>query len=87
MSFDNHHYPNRKDHREPYRGSKGFDRSCRNHGGCPYCEGGRTVWRKRLRTAEKLEWEYFESYCRETGALDEIVPGRTLGPMGEECRA
>lgn len=36
MSFDKN-YPKRKDHRKPYRGSKSFDRSCRNHGTCPYC--------------------------------------------------
>lgn len=53
MSFDNR-YPNRKDHRQPYRGSKSFDRSCRNHGGCPYCEGNRTISRKRLKIAAKL---------------------------------
>ena len=40
MAFDNH-YPNRKDRRREYRKSKRFDRSCRNHGGCPYCEANR----------------------------------------------
>lgn len=30
-----------KEHRKPYRGSKAFDKSCRNHGGCPCCEGNR----------------------------------------------
>jgi hypothetical protein len=40
MSFDKH-YPNRKDWRRPYRGSKAFDRSCRPHGSCPYCRKGR----------------------------------------------
>lgn len=52
MSFDNHHYPNRKDHRAEYHGSKAFDRSCRNHGSCKHCE------RNRLRhyaTAPSLE--------------------------------
>ncbi len=34
-------YPNRKDWRKPYRKSKAFDRSCRNHGDCPYCESNR----------------------------------------------
>lgn len=47
MSFDKH-YPNRKDHRRPYRrGSKRFDRTCRNHGSCPYCERGRLHKHKR----------------------------------------
>ena len=31
-----------KEKRKPYRRSKRFDRSCRNNGGCPYCEEGRT---------------------------------------------
>lgn len=30
-----------KEYRKPYRKSKSFDRSCRNHGNCPYCESGR----------------------------------------------
>jgi hypothetical protein len=30
-----------KEKRKPYRRSKAFDASCRNHGGCPHCEGGR----------------------------------------------
>ena len=31
----------KKEKREQYRGSKSFDVSCRNHGGCGYCEGNR----------------------------------------------
>lgn len=30
-----------KEHRKPYRGSKAIDKTCRNHGGCPWCEGNR----------------------------------------------
>ena len=30
-----------KEHRKPYYGSKAFDPSCRNHGGCPWCEENR----------------------------------------------
>lgn len=40
MAFDTH-YPNRKDKRKAYRKSKAFDRSCRNHGSCSYCENNR----------------------------------------------
>ena len=40
MSFDNYH-PNRKDILKPYRKSKAFDRTCRNHGTCPWCQGNR----------------------------------------------
>lgn len=30
-----------KEHRKEYHGSKSFDRTCRNHGGCPWCEENR----------------------------------------------
>ena len=30
-----------KEHRKPYRGSKNFDKSCRNHGGCDFCKDNR----------------------------------------------
>ena len=26
-----------KEHRKPYRGAKAVDKSCRNHGNCPWC--------------------------------------------------
>lgn len=32
---------NGSEHRKPYRKSKAFDRSCRNHGNCGYCQGNR----------------------------------------------
>ena len=41
MSFDNHVYPNRKDWIKPYRKSKAFDRTCRCHGSCGYCQNNR----------------------------------------------
>ena len=31
-----------KEKRKPYYGSKSFCPSCRNHGGCPWCEENRT---------------------------------------------
>ena len=30
-----------KERRKPYRGSKAIDPSCRNHGGCPWCDENR----------------------------------------------
>ena len=30
-----------KEHRKPYRGSKAIDKTCQNHGGCPWCEENR----------------------------------------------
>lgn len=45
MSFDNKHYPNRKDNRRTYKYdyAKSVDRSCRNHGGEPHCESNRLI--------------------------------------------
>lgn len=33
----------KKERRKQFRKSKAFDRTCRNHGSCPYCEGNRTI--------------------------------------------
>ena len=33
----------KKEHRKPYRGSKAFDCSCRNHGTCSWCLENRTI--------------------------------------------
>ena len=30
-----------KEHRKQYRKAKLVDKTCRNHGTCPYCEGNR----------------------------------------------
>lgn len=30
-----------KEHRKPYYGSKAIDKTCRNHGSCPWCEENR----------------------------------------------
>jgi hypothetical protein len=43
-----------KEKRKPYYGSKRFDRSCRNHKGCPYCENNRLHSSKK----RKLESDY-----------------------------
>jgi len=31
----------KKEHRSPYRKSERWDRTCRPHGSCPWCEGRR----------------------------------------------
>lgn len=41
-----------KEHRKPYRGSKSFDKSCRNHGGCPWCEENRKI--KYIKKSQKM---------------------------------
>ena len=51
---------NKKEYRKPYRGSKRFDHSCRNHGSCSYCEGNRTIFDKKARMrVEGQENEWF----------------------------
>ena len=44
-----------KEKRKPYRGSKAIDRSCRNHGGCTWCECTRLYQRKRTEEASRIE--------------------------------
>ena len=50
-----------KEHRKPYRGSKAFDKSCRNHGGCDFCKDGRLYSsNKRKEAADEKLKEYYE---------------------------
>ncbi len=51
-----------KERRRQYRGSRRFDRSCRNHGSCPYCTGNRTYQTNKEKTRiNSLEMEDFSS--------------------------
>ena len=61
MAFDNY-YPNRKDNRRKYyTKAKQCCRGCRNHGGCPYCEGNRFHQMKKAKLeAESKVREYEE---------------------------
>ena len=50
-----------KEHRKPYHGSKSFDKTCRNHGGCPWCEENRQYKNnKRIQKAEDKIKEFTE---------------------------
>ena len=55
-------YPNRKDKRKRYRGSKAFDRTCRNHGSCPWCKSNRqhSNNKEELRYKESLK-DFYEN--------------------------
>ena len=72
MSFDNY-YPNRKDKRKPYYGSKVFDHTCRNHKSCGYCRLNRkhNTRKKKYSANEQLKNyyisnnSYFGGYCNE----------------------
>ena len=46
-----------KEQRKPYRGSKAFDRSCRNHRGCNWCERNRAHRKERRAPADLTEQE------------------------------
>ena len=49
-----------KEKRKPYRGSKAFDRSCRNHGGCGWCESSRLYKRRRDEAAAQEQIDEYE---------------------------
>lgn len=44
-----------KEHREPYRGAKACDRSCRNHGSCTWCRNNRNY--QNIKAEEKIKFE------------------------------
>lgn len=56
-----------KENRKPYRGAKAIDATCRNHGGCPWCE-------------ENRKHKFRDKHPQEPG--DEI-PDETQEPEGE----
>ena len=50
----------KKEKRQPYRGSKAIDCTCRNHGSCSYCESNRTIFDIKARMKlEGQEDEWF----------------------------
>lgn len=71
MSFDTF-YPNRKDRRKKYYGSKDFDRTCRNHGSCPYCQGNR----KHKNERRKMSYLNYD--------FDDVDYSYEIGPDGIE---
>jgi len=64
-----------KEKRKPYRKSKRFDRSCRNHGSCDYCKDNRLHQKKQtemdslMKIAEYIEecLEEEDDECNERG--------------------
>lgn len=49
-----------KEHRKPYRGAKAIDVTCRNHGSCKWCEGGRTYKNDKRRLAAEQELKKYD---------------------------
>ena len=49
-----------KEHRKQYHGSKAIDKTCRNHGGCDWCEENRKYRSHRLEESADIdEQEYY----------------------------
>ena len=73
-----------KEHRKAYRGSKRFDRSCRNHGGCPYCENNRAhPIKKAIAKVSDQEDEYFGYWSvPDPSDVDNDVVDEALEKMG-----
>jgi len=77
-----------KEKRKPYRGSKRFDCSCRNHGSCGYCLGNRTLFDKkaRLRVAGQ-EDEFFDYWFQlDPSCVNEDVTNEALEKIGIDPR-
>jgi hypothetical protein len=74
----------KKEHRKPYRGSKRFDCSCRNHGSCGYCESNRTVFDKKARArVEGQEDEFFGYWFqRDPSCVNDDVTNEALEKIG-----
>lgn len=52
-----------KEHRKPYRGAKDVDRTCRNHGSCPWCQENRNYKNlKRKDAMNDREEDFFIEY-------------------------
>ena len=62
-----------KEHRKPYYGSKDFDRTCRNHGGCPWCEENRKY--KNLKREQKAMAQLEELMKENTDVLKRLKRG------------
>jgi len=50
-------------YRKPYRESRRFDKTCRCHGGCPWCKGNRLYNDRKWRLAADQEIkEYMDGH-------------------------
>ena len=67
-----------KEHRKPYSGSKAIDKTCRNHGGCPWCKENRLHKFRDKQTVHDPE-----GFCQECSWV--LGPGeRPLTFVGED---
>ena len=54
-----------KSHRKPYRRSKRFDQTCRNHGSCSYCRNNRLHSARVMEEKAAIEIKGLMRLCRE----------------------
>lgn len=64
--------------KRPYTKSKRFDKTCRNHGSCPYCEGNRT----HNSAVQGQKASIFEELCSSCGGY--LEPDGTCGVCDKE---
>lgn len=83
----------KKEKRKPYRGSKRFDHSCRNHGSCGYCESNRTIFDKKARMRVEgqenevlSEWQGGDPDDVECDRVDERLKEIGVDPWDFETR-
>lgn len=69
MAF-NKQYENRKDWRRPYLHSARFDKSCRPHGGCPYCLRGRLYSYLKRKSKALYEQAAIKDFVKINNTID-----------------
>jgi len=82
-----------KEKRKPYRGSKAFDCSCRNHGSFGYCKSTRTIFDKKAQARVEGQvdewfgyWNLPDPYDAITNAYDEGLKQIGVDPWDFEAR-
>jgi hypothetical protein len=55
----------KKEKRKPYRDSKAWDSSCRNHGSCSWCESNRLHSEKKRKASSKDQLDRYYDYYDE----------------------
>lgn len=84
---------NKKEKRKPFRGSKAFDCTCRNHGSCSWCAGNRLIADKKARARVEGQvdewfgyWNLPDPHDADTDAYDERLKAIEVDPWDFETR-
>lgn len=75
-----------KEHRKPYRKSKRFDGTCRNHGACSYCRDNRTYAGRRAAVVAEEQIEARRLDQGSDGLCLDRVPRRDPARQGARAR-